>query len=219
MATDTILPKSSPVLWETVQSYVFPVPLVGPLNKGSSFSSSLIEKCDLTELSALRLVTEYRRFLYLKALDGGTLTPSYWVDQAWHQHQSSPRYEEDMTRLFGGPLSHQTGMATADATTSYEKTLLLYNQEFGSPPPEDIWPSLEKLQRDAKDRRLRNFFLAVTISMVIFWLVIFSSGAREEDLPRWVALATPIYIVSLFLGIRYDQRCRSGGLEKLPSCG
>lgn len=116
-----------------------------------SFQERLSSKHDLTAESAVRLEEEYRRFLYLKAIDGGTLTPSKHIDQAWHLHIETA--EGEWTRfcheVLKRQLDYQTGLSRAEAKASYARLLDLYRGEFTDEPPSDIWPGVRERRRRA----------------------------------------------------------------------
>lgn len=109
-----------------------------------SFEARLEKEHDLTTDSARRLVVEYRRYLYLKAVHGGVLTPSKRVDQAWHLHMETPGLDWDRycEARFGMRIEHFTGLSAKHVEANYVRTLDVYRQEFGQEPPRDIWPSV-----------------------------------------------------------------------------
>lgn len=122
----------------------------------------------------LRVVQEYRRFVYLAMVAGHEVTPSDEVDQAWHLHLIYTRsYWEDLCgEVLGRSLHHGPtrggGAEQSRYSDQYEATLESYRRVFGVEPPADIWPpSAERfgidavrVRRDAawtlpKPRRLR----------------------------------------------------------------
>jgi len=96
---------------------------------------------------AERVVAEYLRFVYLAAISSETVTPSVAVDQAWHLHLCYTRsYWRHLCQdILGRELHHgPTRGGSAENVRfheCYERTLRLYRDEFGTPPPSDIWPS------------------------------------------------------------------------------
>jgi hypothetical protein len=218
MNTDKVLPHSDPGLWQSIQNHRLSVRPT-PEDSGrepDSFVNALKENLNLTDVSAFRLALEYRRFLYLKASDGGSLTPSGLVDKAWHQHLTSPDYEGDMCLLLGKAPAHQTGLPPSEAGTLYAKTLTLYLQEFGLHPPEDIWPTLERLHRDASDRRRERLGLGLAVAGLGAFAVMKLTG-MENLLLGLVALV--LFASGTSMGIWYNHRQRRNRLEELPSCG
>lgn len=116
---------------------------------------------------ALRTIDEYKRFMFLLCIAPHPLTPSDQVDQVWHLHLIYTRsYWEDFCRdTLGRSIHHNPtrgGAAEGNKFTDwYAKTLALYMQTFGSPPPDDIWPEGEKRFSDIHFRRvnLKKYYL------------------------------------------------------------
>lgn len=110
------------------------------------FSVRLAHENGWTEEFALRVVDEYRRFVYLACTGREEVTPSDEVDQAWHLHLAYSRdywlkFCPDVLQqdLHHGPTAG--GEVENDRyKANYLRTLNLYNEEFGEKPPIDIWP-------------------------------------------------------------------------------
>jgi uncharacterized protein (TIGR04222 family) len=103
---------------------------------------------------AQRVVREYKRFALLAATCGRPVTPSDQVDQAWHLHllytESYARFCAEVLRV---PLHHRPTQGGPDEALKfrawYERTVELYRDRFGEPPPSDIWPPAD--QRFSED--------------------------------------------------------------------
>lgn len=98
-----------------------------------------------TEQFALRVVEEYKKFLFLTMVAGHEITPSDEVDQAWHLHQIYQKdYEQFCLGVLGRKLYHkptQGGPAENKRfDEQYTKTKEDYKLYFQQTPPEDIWP-------------------------------------------------------------------------------
>lgn len=108
---------------------------------------------------AARVITEYRRFLYLAGVAGHPVCPSDAVDQAWHQHMldSQGYWQEFCPRVLGLPLHHRpsTGQEGERQRLGewYRRTLDSYATTFGAPPPADIWPGETERFRCGQDWR------------------------------------------------------------------
>lgn len=112
------------------------------------FSGRLARDNGWSRAYALRVIGEYQRFAYLCMLNTGMKTPSDEVDQAWHLHLTYTRhYWGPFREALGAPLHHMPTKGGPDQAAlfraAYEDTLLLYEREFGAPPPQDIWPPTE----------------------------------------------------------------------------
>ncbi|MBY0550615.1 MAG: hypothetical protein K2W95_25275 [Candidatus Obscuribacterales bacterium] len=93
---------------------------------------------------ALRVVEEYRRFMFLCMISEKMCTPSLAVDEAWHLHliYTKSYWEGLCLRTLGRLIHHEPAQGgTADEAKFeelYITTLELYSRVFGD-PPEDIW--------------------------------------------------------------------------------
>lgn len=133
------------------------------------FSARLARENGWSRPYALRVVEEYKRFVYLAMAAGHPVTPSVEVDQAWHLHLTYTRsyWEEMCGRVLGRPLHHEPtrgGRAEgAKFTDWYARTLRSYHDAFGAAPPPDIWPS--PAERFAPAARTR------TVSDATHWVI------------------------------------------------
>jgi hypothetical protein len=123
---------------------------------------------------ALRVVEEYKKFVYLAMVAGHEVTPSEQVDQAWHMHLTYTRsyWDKLCGETLGRPLHHgptKGGAAEQQKYIAlYEQTLASYRQHFGYPPPSDIWP--DSATRFGDDLR------HVTVNTRRYWII---------PKPRW----------------------------------
>lgn len=136
------MPLSNPDLWRRLVDFEFDEP-----NVSFSFSRRLARDCGWLHEYALRVVEEYRRFLYLAFAAGHHVTPSVDVDEAWHLHLTYSRsyWERLCGATIGAPLHHDPTRGGAVEGSKfddwYSRTLESYEREFGEPSPADIWPS------------------------------------------------------------------------------
>src|SRR5215212_5519537 len=129
-----------------------------------AFASKLSRKLGWTNQFARRAIEEYRKFLYLGVVADFGVTPSKVIDQVWHEHLLFTKAYADFCRdVLARPFAHYPElMATEDQTSvfqdQYERTLDLYEREFGVAPPDDIWstpkfkPGLARAQRALRSR-------------------------------------------------------------------
>lgn len=93
-----------------------------------------------------RVLTEYRRFLYLAVRMSGRVCPSVAVDEAWHAHLLDSRryFGEFCPQVLGRVLHHvpsRGGAAEGQRhRRRYRATLRAYRLVFGHAPPADLWP-------------------------------------------------------------------------------
>jgi hypothetical protein len=129
------------------------------------FSRRLRKENGWTEDYTRRVLTEYRRFLFLAGSAGHPVSPPDAVDQVWHLHMVYTRsyWDELCGETLGFPLHHgptRGGQAEADKFNDwYANTLDSYREWFGAEPPVDIWlPPAERYRRE------RNQFRRVNLS-------------------------------------------------------
>lgn len=131
-------------LWTRIENF--------PLDEAEvvlPFSARLARENGWSRAYTLRVMGEYRRFLFLSSCAGHPVSPSDAVDQAWHLHLVYTKsYWKDLCgQVLGRPLHHeptQGGMAEgAKHHDWYARTLASYRRFFGE-PPKDVWPPVEE---------------------------------------------------------------------------
>ena len=155
------MPISNPPLWHRISSHVLPFRQRDGQSDQRitcrSFADTLRNESTWTAASATAIEAEYRRFMYLKALDGDILTPPACVDEAWHLHMDlGDDYAATfLPNVLGRAVTHHSGLSPAESRAAYLRCRALYEQEFGS-PPRDIWPTKAQMDRA---HRLRHVFV------------------------------------------------------------
>lgn len=115
-----------------------------------SFAERLARENNWSLSYAQAVIQEYRRFLYLACVAGHPVTPSDEVDQAWHLHLAyTQSYWEDLCKqTLGKPLHHNPTEGGSSESKKfyqwYETTLKSYQEEFGFPAPQALWPAPEQ---------------------------------------------------------------------------
>jgi hypothetical protein len=138
------MPLSNPELWQRIADYPMPRSLRfrGLKTPAPDFEGQLVQDLSISPLDAARLVREYKKFLYLKAIDGGLLAPPPDLDEVWHLHIDSAdgAWDSFCRTVIGAPLEHRTRLPRATAKAAYARLIALYEGEFGA-RPSDIRPS------------------------------------------------------------------------------
>ena len=142
-------------IWEKINRFELDDP-----GSSYSFSDRLARENNWHLDFALRVIDEYKKFIFLQCIATHPLTPSDHVDQAWHLHLLYTRsYWIDLCdKTLGRHIHHGPTKGGAREQDKFEdwynKTLDLYTQTFHHSPPSDIWPSSEKLFRDIHFARI-----------------------------------------------------------------
>jgi uncharacterized protein (TIGR04222 family) len=124
-----------------------------------TFSRRLARENRWTLVRAGRVVTEYKRFVFLAMEAGHPVSPSEDVDQAWHLHLTyTESYWQDMCAgVLGRRLHHHPTKGGADEAHKfdgmYARTLDSYQRLFGEAPPADIWPRADEKNHAAATHR------------------------------------------------------------------
>jgi hypothetical protein len=139
------MPLSDPELWKLIETW--PLPYwdemdhgVNPPRRSGSFTDSLRNAGDWTELAADEITAAYRRFLYLKALTGETLTPPTWIDEAWHQHLCFPSNYMALQDCLGREILHRQSLTGRERNAAWDRGRDLWKAEFDEAPSPTIWP-------------------------------------------------------------------------------
>ncbi|MBS1713685.1 MAG: hypothetical protein JST30_05045 [Armatimonadetes bacterium] len=127
-------------LWSAIQEFA-----IDETGVTVTFAQKLARQQGWTEAFALRAIEEYRRFVYLAMTGEREATPSEDVDQVWHLHlQYTVSYWERMHAFLPRKLHHHPsrGGSAEDGRIDrqYRQTLALYEEAFGEPAPDDLWP-------------------------------------------------------------------------------
>lgn len=203
---------TDPDLWSRIRDYDLPHRVewdagASRPRRCRTFADNLRKLGDWTDESAARLVMEYRRFLYLKALDDELLTPPQCIDDAWHLHMAPDLdFDDRFCTQIGRKITHQTGLTEEARSAAYERALARYVAEFHVEPPPDIWPSL-LLQK-------RNQIGGIVC--IIGWLVVMIGVASSVvfDGPQWIIFGAGF---ALFVaGIIYGGSAQPA---KIARCG
>jgi hypothetical protein len=108
------------------------------------FSKKLGEENKWSEELTLRIIAEYKKFLFLCVTLPKGASPSPLVDEAWHLHLTYTEnyWDELCGKTLKMPLHHKPSKGGTSEnhkhTEWYTETLVAYVQNFGL-PPQDIW--------------------------------------------------------------------------------
>lgn len=110
------------------------------------FSDKLQHQQGWTTEFTARVITEYRKFLFLCMVAPEGASPSPIVDEAWHLHLTyTVNYWDGLCKkVLERPLHHHPSRGGPQEKERhvnwYRDTLVHYRHYFGEDPPRDIWP-------------------------------------------------------------------------------
>jgi uncharacterized protein (TIGR04222 family) len=118
---------------------------------------------------SLRVMAEYKKFVFLAMVAGHVVSPSDQVDQVWHLHMLYTRsYWDDFCKSVLGKVLHHEPTKGGESENRkhwqlYQQTLESYQRYFETQPPMDIWP-------DPQQRFDRDLHF-VRVNRRQFWMI------------------------------------------------
>lgn len=132
-------------LWQSIKAFKIDDP-----DASFSFTDRLARENHWDLNYTIRVVLEYKKFIFLICTTKNPLTPSEEVDQAWHLHliYTQSYWIEFCEKILKRKIHHGPTKGGGEEKNKYEvwyeKTKNIYLKKFGYSPPQDIWPSSEK---------------------------------------------------------------------------
>jgi hypothetical protein len=142
------MPLTDPDLWNLIETWPLPYreerdDSDPPKRLCTCFEHNLRKIGDWTDEDSVRITKAYRRFLYLKALNVGPITPPKWIDEAWHLHLGFTENYAALKGAVGKPLQHRTDLSESQRVDAYALGRSLWENEFDTKVPHKLWPSRE----------------------------------------------------------------------------
>lgn len=143
-------------LWQRIENFD-----IDEVDIDLPFSKRLARENSWPGEFALRVIEEYKKFTYLACVSEKAVTPSDEVDQAWHLHlvYTQSYWCRFCNQILKRELHHNPTQGGPQELEKFEDwyayTKALYEQEFETPPPRDIWPpSSERFSRPLHMKRI-----------------------------------------------------------------
>ncbi|MEM0946108.1 MAG: hypothetical protein AAGK37_01785 [Pseudomonadota bacterium] len=161
-------------LWRSIAAMELDAP-----DASLPFSAKLADAQGWSGSDTERVITEYRRFLYITQIVDVPPTPPEPIDAAWRVHLTyTQSYWTDLEPRLSGPL-HRDPDLREDASALrafYDAASDVYAREFDAAPPPDIWVSPGRLDWGGAVVLLiiggvAGSFLAMGAAMLWGWLV------------------------------------------------
>jgi hypothetical protein len=127
-------------LWQRISLFQFDKP-----NVKLTFAKRLARENSLSEQFSCQIIEEYKKFLFLCCVSSHQVTPSHFVDLAWHLHLTYTKsYWIDLCKntLYREIHHNPTEGGKSENVkfvNYYTKTIQLYQTYFGVKPLSTIW--------------------------------------------------------------------------------
>ncbi len=190
-----------------------------------NFSQRLARDNNWSLQFCLRVIEEYKKFLYLCCAGYGEVTPSDAVDQAWHLHLTYTKsYWIDLCQnTLNRHLHHNPTKGGSQErnryNSDYEVVQKAYKKEFGNDLPLDIWPSTKQRFSDINFKRinLSNYWIIkkpkmeAVVSLVLLPVVSVFFMQSENPVPWGTFILVFILILFVARTIKGGKGGKGGG--------
>ncbi|MFY7829234.1 MAG: hypothetical protein ACOVQ4_19040 [Flectobacillus sp.] len=157
-----MIPQQNLDLWNRIQQFELDVP-----NVSFPFSKRLARENGWTHEYALKVIEEYKKFIFLCCISPTPITPSDEVDQAWHLHLTyTQSYWIDFCQNTLQKHIHHNpteggNQEALKFDNYYSKSLQFYQEIFDTLPPQNIWRSHQERFGKQQFQRLdtNNYWL------------------------------------------------------------
>lgn len=150
-------------LWSKIEAFQ-----LDDFESAFTFTDRLCRENGWTYQYAVRVIHEYKKFIFLICVAEHPLTPSDQVDQVWHLHLLYTKsYWTDFCQntlskeIHHGPT--KGGLSEKEKFNDwYSKTIALYSNIFNNQAPIDIWPTTKVRFGELNFRRVnlhRNWII------------------------------------------------------------
>lgn len=138
--TEEFHSKKDQYMWLTISRFQ-----MDEMDSAFKFSDRLAKENGWTKEYTLRVIEEYKKFIYL-CVTSPMCTPSDEVDQVWHMHMTYTESYKNMCNAVGRFIKHGPTKGGKQESIKYSdiylRTLTNYKTEFGIDAPADIWPDV-----------------------------------------------------------------------------
>lgn len=127
-------------LWQKIEEFQF-----DKSDIKLTFAKRLARENNISERFANEIIEEYKKFIFLCCVSAHQVTPSHFVDLAWHLHLTYTKsYWIDLCKnTIGKEIHHNPTEGGAFENIKfknfYKDTISLYKEKFNGNPPIHIW--------------------------------------------------------------------------------
>lgn len=168
-------------LWENIQKFNLDNP-----HSNFPFSKKLAKENNWSASFTAKAIEEYKKFIYLCCISPTGASPSDIVDEVWHMHLTyTTSYWIDFCRkTLQKDIHHHPSKGGAAETEKhknwYAATLVLYENTFGTKPPDNIWPLYDEPEIDEPVYDKKT--LTKTVAMFLITAAAFIAGTNMYHL-------------------------------------
>lgn len=187
-----------------------------------TFSKRLARENGWTINYTLRVIEEYKKFLFLCCTSPTPVTPSDPVDQAWHLHLTYTKsYWNDLCKnTLEKEIHHNPTRGGKEEQEKFNNLYTglqeIYLEKFGTAPPADIWHDNKKRFSEINFQRINlndNWVVPKvsiqTVSMIIIALTI-SAFSISTGITSIIFLGIIIALLILSRAISTNKRKNEG---------
>ncbi len=113
-----------------IDEYPLPELLIPRVSKEHNYSIKYAEGA----------IKEAKRMLYLSVVSSEAISPSIFIDEAWHEMLMFTRFYQDFSNFIGRFIHHDPTLGVPDGGKTYEHTKENYKKYFGQEPHVQFWP-------------------------------------------------------------------------------
>lgn len=122
-------------IWDPIERFEFDQAV-----SGYGFITRLAFENNWTAFFTLKAIEEYKKFMYLAAVENVMVSPSKIVDVVWHQHLIFTRSYNDFCSILGKRIEHIPSTHNPQEKEKFDKAAIktkeLYERNFGEQPKE-----------------------------------------------------------------------------------
>ncbi|GAB2827763.1 TIGR04222 domain-containing membrane protein [Ferruginibacter profundus] len=203
-------------LWEKIRNFQLDDPA-----SAFPFSRKLAHQNNWTTTFTNRAIEEYKKFIFLCCISPTGASPSAIVDEVWHLHLT---YTDNYwNRFCKNTLSKEIHHHPSKGGTGekekhenwYVATLLLYEQQFNSKPPQDIWPPGNEMTTEIEEdiyepdffRRLLFLFASVLVLFILGVNLFHTKG--QDFLGYYLFISLAGLVVLLITQLHKNSRLKT----------
>lgn len=194
-------------LWVKIQNFE-----INKKGVAFTFSQRLAKENNLTHEFAKEIVEEYKKFIFLCCISNKMVSPSYYVDLAWHLHLTYTKsYWNEMCRdILGKEIHHMPteGGKSEDLKFKgfYDYTLAFYKEKFGNEPVTKVWKNKPvtithtnlQLVKSFKTGFLKYIKLNFKYLIILALPLLLFSCENELSILPWIFFGFIFFIILLY---------------------